>query len=262
MRRFIITAGLSLFWAFGLSYAQSYSEAETALVTGEYAKAAELGAVLKTADSLALAAEAINAQIMLCQTEKPKKRAKQARKLASKALEIDPKNANALLQYALAQGFATRRSSPISVWRKKMPEKLKDSISAYEKVSPDDARVDAFLGAWHFGIVQRAGEKRAQDWYDATAEDGIAAYKRALEASPGDIIISSNYALSILVNNPDKHGREAKEILQNISDAKTKSALEKDLQDLMNETLKHLNGDTPDYETAVDSATVFLDGGL
>ncbi|MGB0908437.1 MAG: hypothetical protein ACPGVT_13170 [Maricaulaceae bacterium] len=261
MRRVIIAFGLCFIWACGLSHAQSFTDAEAALQSGEYAEAARLGEELATADGYALAAEAINAQILLCRVEKLKKNAKASRKLATKALKISPEHSNALLQYALAEGFVTRSSSPITVWRKKLPQKLKTYIAAYETVTPDDPRSLAFLGAWHFGIVRRAGEKRAKDWYGATAQEGIAAYESALKRSPHDIIISTNYAFSILEHDPEKYAPQVIEILQGITKLDTKNALERDVKTFINENLGYLIGESADLKAATKGATYFLDGG-
>ena len=244
-----------------MTQAQTYSDVQSALNSGRYTQAAQLGEALATPEALAVAAESLNAQILLCRIEDPKKSARQARKLAERALKIDPVHPNALLQYALAEALVTRRSSPITVWRKKLPQKLLENIQAYKNVRPNDPRIEAFIGAWHFGIVRRAGPKRAKDWYGASVEDGITAYEYALKLHPDDMIIATNYAFSILEHNPEKYAPQAIEILNHVTNSKTDNVLERDLQKLIRDMLDLMKDDIIKIDVAVENAGFFLDGG-
>lgn len=235
---------------------QSAAEIRALLDAGNYTLAAELGQSLASADGLALASEALSAPVLLATSEDPKDQAKTAHELAKEALALDPSHIDAHMQIALTLGFITRASNPITVWRKGLAGDLKDAIDAFEALAPNDARVHALRGAWHYGIVRKAGEGRAENWYSATMTDGNAAYDRALELSPHDIIIEANYALSLVEADYDANQSRARAMIEDCTDETAKTAVERAVQDRMNAI--HARWDEPDFVRA--EAARWLDG--
>lgn len=223
---------------------------------GDFEAAMILGEAEGTADGLAIAAEALNAPVMLLQTDNPKKQAKRAMAMAARAVAADPTHAEARLQYALALGFVTRASNPITVWRKGMAADLTEAIDDYLALDPESARGHALRGAWHYGIVRKAGQKRAENWYGATLAGGNTAYDRALELSPHDIIIEANYALSLIDQDYDTNQARARDMLTDCTDTPPKDAVERAVQAQINTVLERW--DEPDYVRK--QAALWLDG--
>ena len=234
----MIIAALSAFITTPHSHANTISETRIAIDQGDFTRAAAMGQSLATADGFTLAAEALAAPVLLGIDDNPKRAAKAAYKFSQAAIELDPSNVEAHMQAALALGFITRASNPISVWRKGLATDLKEAIDAFELLSPNDARVQALRGAWHYGIVRKAGQKRAQKWYEASLVDGDAAYEAAITLAPNDIIIKANYALSLVDSDYQTHKDRARAMLDNCIATTAQTAIERAVQERMKTILK------------------------
>jgi len=186
-------------------------------VSGDYDAAIKLGDAAKTADGYVVAASALIAKILTLKSDDIKGDAKNARDYAEDALELEPDNAEALLQYAVAYGIVARASSDFTAWRKNMPQKTLIATDAAQAAYPNDARVDALRGSWHLGVVRKAGAKRGADMFGADEATGIAAFEQAVTRAPDDITVNMNYALSALAMDPIKYGSRAKDILTRFS---------------------------------------------
>lgn len=190
-----VMAGLFL----GVSaFAEEPVDIRTAMTNGAFDVAYTQAEQLGTADGYAMAAESLLSEIMLGAAKKNKKQAKRARKLAEAGLELDPSNQNARLQYAIADGFVTRETGDVSAWMKKLPQKTQAIVEAYRADFPMDARGDALLGAWHLAIARKAGNKNAEKWFGASIAEGRRLFENARRPQPNDIVVSVNYAFSLL----------------------------------------------------------------
>jgi len=222
----LILAGF-VFVPFAWADDRELGNARQMFLEGNYAAAIDLGKDLNSAQGLSLAAEAMSAQVLLGQVKKRRKTATKARKLAQKALKKDDTSHEAIVQYALARGFETQASSPVRVWRKGLIKKSKEAIETVQESFPEDPRGDALMGAWHLGIVRRAGAERALDWFEATEDDGITLYESALTQSPNDITILSNFAVTLLAIDPARHSGKSKTLLERALKQEPGNALEK-----------------------------------
>lgn len=197
MGRFFIACFIFL-WAPFAAWADDLTEAQKALELGNYNQAHDIAKELDTAEGYALASEALALQVFLGETEELKKTSKKARKLAEKALALNPDHQNARLQYAVTDGFVARLTGDVSAWMKKLPQKSFANIEAYRTAYPDDPRGDALLGAWHFGVVRKTGNENARKWFGASIEQGQTLYEKALLANPNDPVVIVNYAAALL----------------------------------------------------------------
>lgn len=195
--RYIPIALISLILSSG-AFANETDHIRSKLALGEYNSAYMEAAQLETVQGYSLGAEILLTEIMLGQAQKNKKQAKRARKLAGAALELDPNDQNARLQYAIADGFVTRETGDVSAWMKKLPQKTHAIVQAYRDDFPTDPRGHALLGAWHLAIARKAGNKNAQKWFDASIAQGRKLFQSARDTDADDIIINVNYAFSIL----------------------------------------------------------------
>lgn len=148
-----------------------------------------------TVDGLNAAAEVMAAEIMLMRVDDAKDHAKDAIKLADRALKRDPGNVEALFLRALHTGFRTRSSSALAIIMKGLIGDTYSAIQAFETAAPSDPRADALYGAWHLGIVRVAGDGR----FGASLSEGLTHYDRAVAAMPTDIVVMGNYAFSLIV---------------------------------------------------------------
>ncbi|MCF6219512.1 MAG: hypothetical protein L3J65_00215 [Robiginitomaculum sp.] len=209
-------------------FAASAQDIRVTLESGRYDLAAAQGSALGTADGLVLAAEALNAKLLLGQAERKTKTAKKAMKLAQAALVLEPKNAEAQLQYALAYGFYGRHVSSFTAWRKNLPKKILAEIDKAAIMAPQDGRVHALKGAWHLNLLYRAGGFDVEKRYGANAQLGETYFQSALAKYPdGDIIINASYLMLKFVLEPEIQAETTKQALQNtLLKLKPKNAVE------------------------------------
>lgn len=228
-------------WAFVISFllwgqmafAGSLPEARELLTAGKYDAAIEMALAEETPEGLVLAAETLSAKVMLGYVDDHHKSAKRARKWAEDAAEALPNSQEAQVQFALAYGFETRTSSPFRAWRKKLPKKTRAAIERIRETYPDDPRGDALLGAWHLGIVRKAGVKRGESMFGANEAEGITAYEKAITAAPEDIVIASNYAVTILAMDTEQYFDRGTNVLKHITSIDPKNAVEAEIQTRM-----------------------------
>lgn len=218
---------------------EAWLSAQAKLFAGEYDTAMDMAKALDTADGLSLAAETISAKVMLGLEEKPRKAATRARKLAQDALELDPESEYAHIQYALARGFEAQNSSPFRAFRKNLIGKSRRAIEAVREKYPDEPRGDGLMGAWHLGIVRKAGPGRAEDMFNATMEDGIRFYDMAIERSPNDMIILANYAATLMAIDSETYKDKSLAMLKRVSDIPATNVVEDAVKQRMAEFLEH-----------------------
>jgi len=199
------------------AWANSPDEARALFESGDYETARVMAEDLQTAEGYALAAESLSAQILLGEVKKLNKRSKEARKLAEAALSLDPAHYNAKLQYALADGFVTRTSGDLTAWRKRLPMKTYEKIGTFRSTYPDDPKGLALEGAWHFGVLRKAGIKNGEKWFGASLTEGERLYGEARAKSHNDILIETNYAMALLALDGKAYKAQAKPILEAVA---------------------------------------------
>ena len=239
--------------AYGHAWAVSIDEARQLLNDGLYDEAISMAQQMETAESLTLAAETLSAKVMLGYVDDLNDSARQARRWAQEAVMLAPQSREAQVQYALAYGFETRTSSPFRAWRKKLPEKTLAAIMHVRTHYPEDPRGDALLGAWHLGIVRKAGSKNGRKWYNASEVEGIDWYESALISNPDDIVVAGNFAITILGLNREKYASRARDIITDMQLITPKNAVELEVKNRMVGLL-----DKFDDEAALDMAIAEL----
>lgn len=247
---------MSLFSCASFALAGPIEDARETFLAGDYDAAIAMALLTNSPEGLTLAAEVLSAKVMLGYVDDPNDSAKQARKWAEKAVKTAPDSREARIQYALAYGFETRTSSPFRAWRKKLPKKTRRAIDYCRKHYPADPRADALLGAWHLGIIRAAGEKNGKKWFEASEDAGMKYYESALKAAPQDIIIASNYAVTLLGLDTDRHLARATEVMQAIAVMPTNNTVETDVKS----RIEKLNSKTGDLEALKAAVTKMLEG--
>ena len=223
---------------------------------GSYVQATAQAEALQSAEGYAMAAESLNAQILLGEVDDIIDEAKRSRDFASRALAIDPKSYNARLQYALADGFITRSTGTLTAWRKKLPAKTLAIATALHDDFPDDPRGSALLGAWHLGVIRKTGEKNGNKWFGASTAEGRRLYDLAREIAPNDILIATNYAAAILVLDEDLYAEEVRVMLTEVAEMTPEFDAERKIQARALAILAKMD----DPDEAEDLAKDLLDG--
>jgi len=237
------------------AFANSLQDIHLTFEAGEYDKTVEQGTSLGTTDGLALAAEALNAKLLLGKAKHKTKTAKHAMKLAKAALVLDPQNADAQIQYALAYGFYGRHASNFKAWRKKLPKKIRAEIDKAATMAPEDVRTQALKGAWHLNLLYKAGSFDVEKRYGASAQAGAAYFQEAIAHSKDDIIISSNFLMLQFALQPEARAEQTKLTLRDTVLTKTPH------NDVERQILNQMQNIYAGFETgdALKRAQAFLD---
>jgi tetratricopeptide (TPR) repeat protein len=218
-------------------YANDLDEARGALTSGEYDIAFAQAQLLGDTQGLLLAAEALNTKILLGQSEDEKNDAKQAMAIGEQILATDPFNKDAKLLYAISYGFYGRSMSPLSAWRKKMPQKIRAKIDEAVAANPGDPNSYALYGGWHMAVAAKAGTKRAKKMFNATSEEGITYFKQAIAVAPDDLMINTNYLMMLYASDAERHDEQVRKMLTHVQGVETKTAAEQQVQ-LLAKTLE------------------------
>jgi len=236
------------------AFANPVQDIRLTLESGGYDLVVEQGTSLGTADGLALAAEALNAKLLLGKAKHKTKTAKRAMKLAKAALVLDPQSAEAQIQYALAYGFYGRHASNFKAWRKKLPQKIRAEIDKAGVMAPGDVRAQALKGAWHLNLLYRAGSFDVGKRYGASAHEGAAYFQEAIAQNKDDIIISSNFLMLQFALQPETRAEQTKFALR------TSILTKKPHNDVERQILNQMQNIYAGFETgdALKRAEVFL----
>lgn len=238
------------------AWGSSAAEVRGLIASGEYEAARQLAETLASAEGYALAAESLSAQILLGEVRKLNKHSKQARALSEKALALDPALYNAQLQYVLSDGFVTRTSGDLTAWRKKLPSKTLAKIQAFRAAYSGDPKGAALEGAWHLGVIRKTGEKNGGKWFGASLAEGERLYAEARAAAPNDVLIETNYALSLLVLDRETYAPKVRSLLEAVATMPAPDDLYKKVQDKAAKILAA----SDDLKAMEKMAERFLDG--
>lgn len=209
--------------------AHASDPARDLLHAGQYEQARTLALAADTVDGMNAAGEVMAAEIMLMRVDDAKDHAKDALKLADRALKRDPGNVDALFLRALHTGFRTRSSSALAIVMKGLIGDTYAAVEAFETAAPNDPRADALYGAWHLGIVRAAGDGK----FGASLSEGLAHYDRAVAAMPTDIVVMGNYAFSLIVMDDPALLARAKALLQQIEVTEPDGATDSETRERM-----------------------------
>lgn len=210
--------------------AEPVSDARAALIAGQYDTALSVLQGRSDAPSLTLKAEILSAQVMLGLPDNLHKAAIAAREAAEQAVMLSPSSDEAIIQRALALGFEARTASIFKAWRKKLPQRCYDAIDAAQRAAPQDARPKALMGAWHLGLVRKAGNNRAMSMFGASELAGMKWYEQALETSPDNIVILSNYAFTLLSLDHARHHDVIQTLAERALNTVAKDATDREVQ--------------------------------
>ncbi len=170
---------------------------------GDYDEAARVGAVDKTADGLALAAQAT--LVIARYYAEPDEQIgliEHALELTEYALNLDPDHVAAHIHRAIALGFRGRIEGSSRDARDS--KKLIDHALT---LAPENSWVWAALGGWHGEVVRKAGSFFGSIIFGAKFKKGKQAFAQAMELAPDSIAIRTAYVRMLLKVRPRReHG--------------------------------------------------------
>ncbi|MGH6888993.1 MAG: hypothetical protein ACREHF_07330 [Rhizomicrobium sp.] len=163
---------------------------------GRFAEAEKAALAQGDAASYALAARADLAAEMM-RPEPCSPCLAHAESLAARAVEMDPKLAEARIEYVVALGYEARLMGELEAHFRGFAQKAKTNIDAAIADDPNSAWAWAALGGWNVEIAHDAGSTLARWLFGASLKSGLGDFERAFAAAPDNLVIRFQYALSL-----------------------------------------------------------------
>lgn len=162
---------------------------------GAYGAAADAAEKAGSAEDLALAARALNAEAYLETNKKSaRKLAKRAQDYAEAAIEADPALIEGHLQAAISLAQRGARTSPLRAFLSGLAPRARDRLDDALAMDGANAWALSTSAAWHLEVARRGGEGR----FGADPETGHAEFIAARAAAPDNLPIAYECALRLL----------------------------------------------------------------
>ena len=221
-----------------IASAQTIDLARTAYVEGRFIEAAEIGESLGTSEGYTLAAKSLTIHVQYIVGEKGNEAViEHAMAMATKAIEVDPNNAEAHLQLTRAVGRYTKTISAIKAAKGNYAKSTRESIERALEIDPELASAWLSLGRWHVGIVARVGSLIARVTFKARKKDALAAFEQAHKLAPDSKEVYLENAIGLLQLDDRKYRSEVRELLQRAIELPVNDAYERILHDAALERL-------------------------
>ena len=168
---------------------------------GHYDEAMREGAATGNAASFAIAARAALADALTRPTP-CLECLKRGEAFARRAIAADRNMADGHVWLAASLGYEARIVGLLRARLDDDPAQAKEHLEAALKAQPDNAYALAALGGWNIEVVRTGGIFLARELYQASAEQGIALFDRAVRAQPRNVAVRYQIALSLAGLDP------------------------------------------------------------
>lgn len=194
--------------------AADLEETQSLYDEGRYDDAANMGEALGTPEGLTLATKALLGKTnLLTRKDRSLEEVGRAIAMAERAFEIDPKNLDAHLQYAVSQGIRGRLISKFRAQMEGLPRTAEEHLLIGLELAPDHAWANAFYAAWHIEVARGGGATLAKTMYGASLEKGIEIYDRALTLEPLSAVLPYEYAQFLLATDYYRFSAKGSDLL-------------------------------------------------
>ena len=193
--------------------AQSIDDARSAHEDGRFLQAADLGEALGTSGGYALAAHSLALYAHYeAESDEWSEVVERAMRMGEEAVRAAPASPEAHCHLAHAVARYAQRVSTLTVLRKNLAGKIRDSLEAALEIDPDHAMAHLMLGIWHTDVA--AAGFLARRIYGANREDAVHHYERALELAPESKVLLYEYGVSLPGLDEERGAQRAREMLE------------------------------------------------
>lgn len=223
------------------SAAQSFEEALSAFLDGEYLKAAEIGEAAETSDSYAIAARALGVYgNFLAPDSERIAILERAISLAELAVSADSTNAEAHFQSAHVVGRYAENIGKMKALREGIAGHIRDFLETAIRLDPTHAEAHVALGGWHAEIA--AAGRIARWMYKGGLEEAIFHMERGLEIAPDSKVVLFEYGNRVADLDPDNGQARARVLLSRAADLPIVGADKELLQEQILAALEKMGG--------------------
>src|SRR6185503_13175423 len=197
---------------------------------GDYSACADAASKQNDAAGFALAARAVLAEASL--------RAgpcvdclRRAEGFARQAIAADPNNLEGHLQLAVAIGYQARLIGPLRARFQRFPEQAKNAIDTALRLAPDDPWALSAAGGFNIEVVHSGGRFLGNLFYDASFDNGVAYFQRAIGKAPDNAVIKLQYALALTSYSFDARHDEIVAVIESVARGPAPDAYGKAMKD-------------------------------
>jgi hypothetical protein len=223
----------------------------TLYAQGHYEEAMRQGAASGTAAGFAIAARAAMADAMM----KPApclECLKRGEAFARRAIAADKDAPDGHVWLAAALGYEARIVGLVRARLDNDPAQARENLETALKLQPDNAYALAALGGWNVEVVRAGGEFLSRKLYDASLEQGMSFFDRAVRAAPRNVAVRYQIALSLAGFDQDAHSGRVESELEAVIHAAPETAYEKFVQSRAGDLLALLKrGDRDAFDEKV-----------
>jgi hypothetical protein len=246
------TASALVFYALiSAAHAQDAAAAFERYRMGDYSGAIAAGEAAKTGEGLAVATRAAfadaNLRDMPCLPC-----LKRVEDLARRSIALDMNHPDAYVYLAAAMGYESRIIGYLRASVDRYPELTKQAIDHALAVAPNDSWSLATLGGWHFELVRNAGSLLARTLFGARIEFGEDAFRRAIAADPGNLVVRLQYVFATSAYDLNRYRMQIADQLAAIAMIEPRTAYEQAMKQRAAELLTLLNANRrPEYQALI-----------
>lgn len=220
----------------------SLDRAQALMAEGRFNQAAEAAAAAGGSDGFALAAEALTIYgHEIAPDDRKQALFQRAVDYAQQAIELDPANSEAYLQYSHSLGRYAQTLGVLDALNGGYADRIKAALDKTIALDPTQYRAFVSLGAWHAAVIDDGGFM-ARMLYGASEDGALAAYKRALEIAPEVNSVHLEYAIGLMKLDDDNIDLARRE-LQKAIELPADDAYGRIVRDKANRRLAELNGE-------------------
>jgi hypothetical protein len=218
---------------------------------GHYEEAMRQGAAAGNEAGFAIAARAAMADAMMKPTP-CLECLKRGEAYARRAVAADRDAPDGHIWLAVALGYEARIVGLVRARLDNDPAQAKENLETALKVQPDNAYALAALGGWNVEVVRVGGKFLAHKFYDASLEQGMSLFDRAVRAAPRNVAVRYQIALSLAGLDRDTHAARIESELEATIRAAPETVYEKFVQTRAAELLTLLKrGDREAFDEKV-----------
>jgi tetratricopeptide (TPR) repeat protein len=155
---------------------------------------------------------------------------KRGEEFARLAIATDANAPDAHVWLAAALGYEARIVGLVRARLDNDPAQAKENLETALRLQPDNAYALAALGGWNVEVVRVGGKFLARKFYDASLEQGMIFFDRAVRAAPRNAAVRYQIALSLAGLGRDANSGRIESELEAAIHAAPETAYEKFVQ--------------------------------
>ena len=205
---------MALFTLMMVANAQSLEDAQGLYAAGKFLEASKMAAALNTSPGYVLAARGLDWYAGDQPTAKQEALYMQCEGYARKAVELNPRNADAYFELGAAIGRLGGLRGAANAFLNGVAGQVKGNFERALELNPRQVLALIGLGRWHAEIVSRG----VAALFGGDGNQVKALFERALTADPKSVAVRLEYARALLILDDKANRAAARTLLEDASE--------------------------------------------